>query len=733
MGGLFAASDATAPTGSGLSADFEESRAAHADSPTSDHPDHYAGFYRALAALREDFHRIGRFDDANAKLDEMCKLLVLKVLDSRHPAPDGSSRLSLSYLSALAAKEQGSPEHLAAALHSVFDELAARYPDELEALGPRSGLNMSRDDDAFARALVPLLESLPADANNGSRWVFDGINEAFGHFIQDSFRNRKEDAQYMTPPEVVSAAVDIAFVDILREVGPDGRSAPLLVADPTCGVGSFLAAAYRRAAHVELSDGPLSERIELFGQDKVGRMARLAAVNLRIFADARATVREGNSIIPSTGLDDIAGKVDLILTNPPFGASFTAAEILSIAKPGHFPVLRDLAAADMLPRVVDSEYLLLDREIALLKPGGRLLMVVPDHVVSGNGFSEAFRLALLRYADLVGVLDLPTETFAQAGTRTKTSIVYLRRPRSKDDKYRPRHVFMAVAEDLGFRVTSRKGASVKTIVGGNDLASIVELYRTFTSRRRPAGPIASLSQSPSVSAVSPDALLNNRWAASFYKAERLSALKEIDRLPKVEFEGVPLPDLVTVDPDGGERVLADANNKCISVLHIRDDGCVDLKAVESYRPITPCARCRAGDVLISKINPRITRICVVPETPWDLGCSSEFAVLRSRSPEVSPWALALLLRSETVQSQLRTLTSGTSSSHNRIKDQDLRAVRIPVPRLGTPTAARLASLAAHYESAARAQYDSLSRISDCFASAGALLTGESGIRMTGAS
>ena len=33
------------------------------------------------------------------------------------------------------------------------------------------------------------------------------LNEAFGHFIQDSFRNRKEDAQYMTPPEVVSAAV----------------------------------------------------------------------------------------------------------------------------------------------------------------------------------------------------------------------------------------------------------------------------------------------------------------------------------------------------------------------------------------------------------------------------------------------------------------------------------------------------------------------------------------------
>ena len=32
--------------------------------------DPYATFYRRLGVLRDDFHRIGKFDDANAKLDD---------------------------------------------------------------------------------------------------------------------------------------------------------------------------------------------------------------------------------------------------------------------------------------------------------------------------------------------------------------------------------------------------------------------------------------------------------------------------------------------------------------------------------------------------------------------------------------------------------------------------------------------------------------------------------------
>ena len=673
--------------------------------------DPHASFYRALAALREEFHRIGRFDDAGAKLDELSKLLALKALDARHPPAGGRARLSGEYLAKIARRNHGDAGKTAAALHDVFAELVGQFPEEAEAFGPNPGLHLAPDDDEFARAITPLLESLPAGGlDRDEEWPFDGVNEAFGHFLQHNFHNRKEDAQYMTAPEVAWGLVEIAFHDLANDRQPSGG--PPLVADPTCGVGSFLAAAYRRAAHVQTPRGPLSRHLQLFGQDKVDRMVRLASVNLRIFARAAATVRLGNSILPPSTLDDIAGRVDLILTNPPFGATFGAREILSASAPEHFPVTFELARRGQLPPTLDSEYLLLDRGLALLKPGGRLLMVVPDHLVSSAGFPEAFRLGVLRQAELIAVVDLPAETFAQAGTRTRTSVVYLRRLLPRADR-RARPVFMATSEDLGFRVVSRAGACVKRITGEGDLQKIVRAYQRFAATRPAAASIVPLGRSPSVAAVPAGRLFHHRWTAGCYKVERLAALEQIGRLDGGAVTSTPLAEAAVIDPCRSQRVLADAGNRCISVLHVDEGGCIDLRAVSTYRPATACVRCLPGDVLLSRINPRIVRIAVVPATGWQLACSCEFAVLRSRPGGLSPWALALLLRSAPVQAQIHSLTSGTSSSHNPIRDRDLQSILIPWPKSPSQASRRLEALAAQYRDAVEREYAARQSIRDC--------------------
>src|SRR5207248_3215220 len=163
---------------------------------------------------------------------------------------------------------------------------------------------MDPDDDEFAKAVIPLLQAMPTDTG-GPSWTFDALNEAFGHLVQHSFRNRKEDAQYMTPPEVVSGMVDMAFCDNSRFGWTNRDREPFVVADPTCGVGSFLAAAYRRACHLRFGNECLAERMQLFGQDKVDRMVRLANANLRVFARTNARICQGNSILPPSGLDDV--------------------------------------------------------------------------------------------------------------------------------------------------------------------------------------------------------------------------------------------------------------------------------------------------------------------------------------------------------------------------------------------------------------------------------------------
>ena len=585
----------------------------------------------------------------------------------------------------------------------------------------------------LAQALLPVVESLPVSHARG-RWSFDLLNEAFGHFVQGSFRHRKEDAQYLTPPEVVAAMIDIGLHDLVRDYRKDRSARKLLIADPTCGVGSFLAGAYCQAGRQSFQGQALAERLEFFGQDKVDRMVRMARVNMQCFSDAKTLIRQGNSVDPES-LDDITGSVDLLLTNPPFGASFDRGKIVDGTKPDlaigqhRFPILSELQKQQTLPARIDSEFLMFDRSLSLLREGGRMLIVVPDKVVAADGFAAAFRAATEEFAELIAVIDLPAEAFAQAGTRTKTSVVYVRRRQNPSLSAVSSNtaagrfaspVFMATVNDLGFRVTSRAGASVKKQTGINELQAVVECYQKVERCRTGSlkgSECKTRSESPSVSLIVKSELLNGRWNASFYRADRIGALAEIQQLDRRQWDLYTLAELVSMDPERDRRVDRSDGSAMISVLHVREDGFLDLQAVQQYSPTSGCVRCQAHDVLISRINPRIVRICVVPDLGRPIGCSPEFAVLRC-GDQVDPWMLTLLLRGNLVQRQIQTLTSGTSSSHSRIKTRELSSVIVPVPKVRHREFKQITRAAGEYRESLDTYYDAVRRTLACFAVVG---------------
>src|SRR5208282_3394141 len=423
--------------------------------------EHYESFYRLLAQLKEEFHSLGRFDDANAKLDEIGKLLSMKMLDIRYP--ENEPLLDLNRLRERAQARYGSARRVAPALQDAF-KLAASHrmficKDGSSVFGDSPSLNIRATEDNFAERLVSLLARLPvavkvcsADDDEGGLRV-DPLNEAFGHFLQRNFTNRVEDAQYMTPPEVVDAMARVAVFDVgaeIRSAGSGQRRLPLILCDPTCGVGSLILGGIKRLEfHNTVAD------YEVVGQDKVDRMVRLAKLNLMLFGKSADRIQHGNSLLGNSRLDEFPGTVDLVLTNPPFGAKLAAADVLQRDAAIRFPITSALAEKGFCPRLLDSEFLMFDRSLGLLKDSGRLLIIVPDSVVSGSRFAADFRDEALRFVELKAVIDLPVETFAQAGTRTKTSIVYgVRRAAAA----KPRSfIFMAAAASLGFKVKERSG------------------------------------------------------------------------------------------------------------------------------------------------------------------------------------------------------------------------------------------------------------------------------------
>jgi len=655
----------------------------------------YATYYKTLVALREEFHRTGRFDDANTKLDEIVKLLVMRFHEERRHASGLEDRFAPDVLSRLASEKFGNQALIARALrdlsHEVLRSKEYTNPDGTSVFGPDPSLNIQPTDDDFALQIVKAVRGL-AVPNGNAPGSFDILNESFGHFVRDSFRNHMEDAQYMTPQEVVEAMADIALADIEADPGALKRllgaseADPFLVLDPTCGVGSFLVEALRRMLAIAKSRGEAPAAIEALnntyrsacirGQDKVDRMVRLAKLNLMLFGGGGGSVAQGNSILNGSTLDNLQGRVDLILTNPPFGARYPLEEVLAYRPGERYPMLRDLAQAGKAPTMVDSELALLDRCLSLLRPGGRLLIVLPDSVVSGRGFAAAAREWIEARTELLAVVELPAEAFAQAGTRTKTCFVYLRK--RDGDQPRTGGVFMGVCDTIGFRVVARAGAALKLPDGTNQLPAIVAAYRsTYLRGPRMEGASLVASRDPSAVWIQRNALLNGRWTPNFYRARRLEALAALQALQGSGFELRTLASVACLASRSRRRSPIPPGARTISVLHVTQDGAINFREVETYSPKFPGLPCRPGDVLISKINPHIPRVCVVPVTEYPVTCSSEFEILEPAG--VDAHILAATLVSPAVQTQIECLTSGTSSSHNRIKDTELAEVLIPVP------------------------------------------------------
>ncbi|WP_370262086.1 class I SAM-dependent DNA methyltransferase [Limnobacter sp.] len=141
---------------------------------------------------------------------------------------------------------------------------------------------------------------------------------------------------------------------------------------------------------------------------------------------------------------------------------------------------------------IDPAVLFIDRCLQLLRPGGRLLIVLPDSVLcnSGDRYVREYIMGTKdeKTGQFVGgkaivktVLSLPANTFKLSGTGAKTSVLYLqKRHASKEhpEQFLPEpqgDVFMAVAETLGYVVKN----NIEDYSAGvpNDLDKIVGAYK----------------------------------------------------------------------------------------------------------------------------------------------------------------------------------------------------------------------------------------------------------------
>jgi type I restriction enzyme M protein len=309
------------------------------------------------------------------------------------------------------------------------------------------------------------------------------LDAAFESLISRSAKGAK--GQYFTPRHVIEACV--------RIIDPKPVES---VADPACGSAGFLVhtLAYVRDQNSGL-DLSTYAPTHLWGFDFDARVVQVAKALMLIAGDGHSNIYRLNSLsnpLSQRQLDAETGEglpaiedvvtarnrrfkgFDVILTNPPFAGEVREAGLLA-----SYAVARK-------SRKMERDVLFLERCVQLLRPGGRLAIVLP-HNKLGSGAWAYLREWVMKNMAIIGVLGLGRNTFLPH-TAQKADVLFAVKRSRPTRSYAAEEALFVVSERDGKNSKGqgmpRAGAVPESTAWerlDHDLDEAVDTFRRFMS------------------------------------------------------------------------------------------------------------------------------------------------------------------------------------------------------------------------------------------------------------
>lgn len=183
----------------------------------------------------------------------------------------------------------------------------------------------------------------------------------------------------------------------------DPRPGEVLL-DPACGTGGFLTCSIRhmRKRYVKKVTDEQRMQQSLRAVEKKQLPHMLCVTNMLLHGiEDPGFVRHDNTLARPYISYSTSDRVDVILTNPPFGGR--EEDGIESNFPPHF---RTRETADLFLALI----------IRLLKPGGRAAVVLPDGSLFGEGVKTRLKEALMAECNLHTIVRLPNSVFKPYAT-----------------------------------------------------------------------------------------------------------------------------------------------------------------------------------------------------------------------------------------------------------------------------------------------------------------------------
>ncbi|XXY46565.1 N-6 DNA methylase [Sorangium sp. So ce269] len=507
---------------------------------------------------------------------------------------------------------------------------------------------------------------------NGIHFTSSEEIHTLGNFYESMLKEMRDAAgdsgEFYTPRAVVRFMVEVVDPKI-------GET----VLDPACGTGGFLVEAF---SHMEKQCKTVQQRRQLQQSSIFGNEAKplpylLAQMNLLLHGLETPRIEPGNSL--AVALRELGDKdrMDVILTNPPFGGEEERG-ILS-----NFPEDKQTAETALL-------FLqLIMRKLRRAPKPGRAAVVVPNSVLSDGGVAARVREELLREFNLHTVLRLPAGVFAPY-TAIPTNVLFFDRCNPTEEtwiyahplppgrksytktypldpaEFRPCREWWndrretaqscrirfedAVARSFNLDVWPAGADGDKEEDAGAVLDALEGDVRALASTfQRLADPLATLRR-----------LVDDEVAHPRRRLRELLMLRELD----VEVKPNEMYQFAGVYSFGGGVF----------------QGGRKLGSDFAYKQLT---RLRAGDFVYPKLMAWEGALGIVP--PECDGCvvSPEFPVFEVQRDGVLPEVLDLYFRSPSVWPRLAGASSGTNARRRRLHPNAFLELEVPVPPRGT--------------------------------------------------
>jgi len=354
--------------------------------------------------------------------DELDKLIFCKIWDEKHPRKSGEPYDFQIFI-------DETPKELLERIKGLYANGRKKDPEVF-----KEDINLSSDE---IQTIVKYLQRI-----NLSKTDLDSKGKAFETFMGSYFRG--DFGQYFTPRPIVK------FIVSSLPINHQSR-----VLDTSCGSGGFLLYALDKVREQanEFYDKDKEEKDHykhwhdfaeknLFGIEINDQIARTAKMNMIIHDDGHTNVIAADGLLgdmelqaKSKNKEFVYGTFDFIITNPPFGSSikFTEKAYLHQYSLGKKEIDWLNANDNVKETIRDSqstEILFLEQCHNFLTERGYLAIVIPDGILT-NSSLQYVRDNLEELYRIVAVVSMPQTAFTSTGAGVKSSVLFLRKHKSK--------------------------------------------------------------------------------------------------------------------------------------------------------------------------------------------------------------------------------------------------------------------------------------------------------------